>query len=97
MQLQPVVEVRLPGFLKWSRHKLDIKSTSDIDRWWGRVSSSELRQNGVTQVVQEQDRLLSFKVAHALKSKTHGEMEGELTTLFSLFRKLDVEAPVGEL
>jgi hypothetical protein len=75
----------------WARHRADISSTQDLDRWWDRISSKELSKNGVACVLTEQDKLISFKVVSLLKTKGETARYESLRALFSLDREVHIE------
>lgn len=91
MSLEPVVEVGFPKHVMWARHRADISATDDMDRWWSRISSAKMSKNGVVSILLEQDKLMSFKAAEALKLKGLETRSDAIKNLFSLDREVHVE------
>jgi hypothetical protein len=54
LALEPTVELVLPPHLVYSRHAMDIRSTTSIERFLHCISSQELHRRGVTNLVIEQ-------------------------------------------
>ncbi len=55
LNLEPAEKVSWPAHILWSRHKQDINTVNDPDRWFSRVSSDQLQKHGVADVSREQD------------------------------------------
>ncbi|CAK0852432.1 unnamed protein product, partial [Prorocentrum cordatum] len=92
MGLAPVVTLTLPTHIKWARHKMDIRDTDDTGRWFSRISTRDLAQVGFggSALQTEQDKLVSVRLAAALKLKSKKERLDALGDLFDMDRELDL-------
>ena len=70
-QLEPVVKVEWPPHVLWSRHRMRIGSMELADPWFQMISSESLRENGISNVGLEQDKLLGERVMSLLKQSNY--------------------------
>jgi hypothetical protein len=69
----------------------DIRATDDVDRWLSRVSSAELVSHGVARVLDEQEKLMSHRVAACLKMRDVLARQKVLRKTFDIRKDVDFE------
>ena len=97
LNLEPKQDVSWPPHVSWARHKLDITSVEDDDRWFSRASSSELRSHGIADVGSEQERLVSSRLAAMVKLPDSDAVLTALQGFFTTDRDVDFEEPVESI
>ena len=84
-ELEPKCDMlKFPAHLKWARHKADIRETEAVDRWFDRLSSTSMRRNCIQNPSQEQDKMVSYRIATVLKLPDEHAVRKGMLELFQL-------------
>ena len=94
MELPPKCDVKFPAHLKQSRYAKDIASTEVVERWLHRCSSAQLRKNGIANVVEEQARQWSARLAGIWRLTDPKERSDQLAKVCDLEIDYDLENDV---
>ena len=84
LALPPVVDLRMPDFIKRQRHAREISQCDETGSWLSRTSSGQLRANGTANVADEQMRLWSERLSLALKGADSKQPTLVLKPLYNL-------------
>ncbi len=91
LALPPSASLRMPKHVKWHRHQMDIGQTDTSSRWLERTSSTQLRENGVADVLGEQMLLWSERLATNLKLTDKSRMLKLIKEVFSMDLEYELE------
>ena len=80
-----------PQAIAFARHKLEINATKSLDVWISKISSSELRAKGCTNISSTQASMLAEKISLFIKLRDMSEVEKALKDFFSPSRTFSVE------
>lgn len=97
MSLPPVIDIAFPLHLQQARHALDITATEQVNRWIARTSSSELKKNGVQDLVEEQSRHYSEQFAALLRQADKTIRMAQLKEFFDISFPYEFEAPTVDV
>ena len=89
------VTLPIPKFLQWAREKMDIGISETPARWMEKVSSTQLKANGVSDVLDEQVRLWCEKLASILRTTDKAVLTTQFPQYFSVDCSYDLEEPVS--
>ena len=81
--LNPVAPVEFPQHVRWARQARDLARATVTKQWLISVRASKLKEMGCPDVVGEQKRLFSCRVASSLKAPSLDEAVCNLKQLFS--------------
>ena len=81
--LDPKIDLPVPGFLRWRRHAFDIYSTRHVQVWLRKISSTQLKTMSAPEPDLEQVKFMSQRVLGIVKRPKLDDVFAGLKELFS--------------